>query len=75
MKKVIILLTLILLALAVGMPGVVLLLDDAEFWVAIAYTDSHTTGESCAIAKTSDGKWYKSYDHYCCGLDASIRTV
>ncbi|GEM_PF-5454175 len=50
---------------AVGALGVVLDHPDGS-WTAITYKDAHSFGyPSVAIARTSDGRWYKAREHHC----------
>ena len=59
---------------AVGDLGVVLRLSDGG-WIAIGYSDSHSDPLfSCAVARTSDGRWLRSRTHYC-GLFSSYRSI
>lgn len=60
---------------AVGVLGVVLVRPNGE-WVAIRYTDSHSWPGffSCSVARSSDNRWYRSWNHYC-GLFAGMRSM
>ena len=58
---------------AVGDLGVVLDIADGS-WIAIRYDDSHYYCYSSATAVDSDGRWYRSREHFC-GLFSIHRSV
>lgn len=60
---------------AVGRLGVVLTIGEGPEWIAIRYRDSHSwPGYSSAVARCSDGMWFRSSVHYC-GLFSHYRSM